>query len=186
MGGMKRLPSALLIIASLLLAACVTTNSPQRHKVYYTVEHILLPSMWFSDRAELEKDFRANGADAILNQFRNPAGEASTALPNNLSAAVEEIDLGNGWSGWLITFPKPLEMPESKYSLLLAKGDDLRFFAWEFDDLTGTTVWYLCEWTPEHAHLNYGPRGDGSKEYFIEQTKMILEKDLKPAARTQL
>jgi hypothetical protein len=66
---------------------------------------------------------------------------------------VEEIDLGNGWSGCSLP-SEPLEMPESKYSLLLAKGDDLRFFAWEFDDLTGTTVWYLCEWTPEHAHLN--------------------------------
>jgi hypothetical protein len=183
---MKRLFPLLLLAASTLFAACVTMDSPQRHAVYYRVEHMILPSMWFGDRAELEKAFREKAGEALLEQFRSIASEASVTLPGNLAAAVEEIDLGNGWSGWLVTFPEPLTMPESKYSLLISKGDELRFYTWEFDNAMGPTLWFLCEWTPDHTHMDYGPREDGSKENFIRQVKLLMEKRTNASASTRL
>jgi len=158
----------------------------QRHKLVYFVEHQLLPDMWLRHGKDVDAKLREQGGPFISGAFEYFAGQSSTFWDSADVSAAEPIDLGNGYTGWLITFPEPKMTPESRYSLLLSKGEELRFFAWEFDNLMGKTSWYNCEWTQDHTHLNYGAVEDGSKESFINLVKAVLDKKSEPEAATDL
>ena len=147
-----------------------------RHDGLYLIEHQFMPSLWLGERHEMfDADLHKRGVEVLRWLIGLVNEDVGTTIVETEGIAVEEIDLGNDWKGWLVTFPEPKVTPESKYSLLLSNGEQSRFFAWEFDNLMEKTTWYLCEWTNGgNDHLNYGDHKDGSKEKFIALTKKAL------------
>jgi hypothetical protein len=147
-----------------------------RHDGLYLIEHQVMPSLWLGERHEMfDADLHKRGVEVLRWLINLVNEDVGTTIVEMEGIAVEEIDLGNDWKGWLFTFPEPKVTPESKYSLLLTNGEESRFFAWEFDNLMEKTTWYLCEWTNGgNDHLNYGDHNDGSRENFIALTKKTL------------
>ena len=176
-------------------APAVTTSKPAvpapetdsldspRHRAFYFVEHVALPSAWFKNTNIFDDNLQTQGK-AMLSNFFVAAGKRVNLPDAEYSCDAETVDLGNGYTGWLLTFPEPSVTTESKYSLLLRKGDELRFFAWEYDNFGDSVSWYCCEWTAEHSHLNYGNTAEGSREAFLKRVKTILGEKTDPAAAT--
>jgi hypothetical protein len=178
----------------LAIAGCNTTNplnigssrTGTRHQLMYYFEHIQMPSLWFSDPGKMTEHLENEGTAYLEQIYADCQEERGIHLTESVSMNVEMHEWPNGTKGWILTFPKVKVTPESKYSALVFDGSMVRFFTYEYDDYGDRTIWFFCEWTPQHMHLNYGADAKGTKEAFIERITQMLDKQETPAAATAL
>ncbi len=85
----------------------------------------------------------------------------------------------------MVKMPEPKEWAEAKYLLFAFAPDDeycrIRYFVCELGELEQENkeyeiVYFVCEWSKNRRHSNYGYLKDPSLENFVNRVKRILNK----------
>ena len=129
-------------------------NSIQRNEDYFIEE---LKRTWAT--IELEKP-----------QLRN-------VTPNFI---MDTIQLTIEHAGIIISIPEATESHEAMYiAIVFDITDNFRYFTYEIGKgRQEDTLYYLCEWTPEWKHINYGTHKDRDKKIFTKNLSELLVYEL--------
>ena len=186
---MKKL-IALLLALCLLLVFCAgaagaeaaeTNEELTPHQVRYYFEHRLLPNEFHNNTAELVAFLRENGLFALWRNFTQNNGFDVIYTADDFS--VTEFPQEDGTFLMLLIMPKPEDTPLCAriYLCQRAGSGDTGFFTVEYDNYFGES-WFLCGWTKDGNHQNYGaaialpaPDDPGYEEALNNEINMILQ-----------
>jgi cation transport regulator ChaB len=86
-----------------------------------------------------------------------------------------------GFSLVIIEMPKPERTLDAKYIAFVYFPEQVRYFIFELsykidkeDENKYEKIFFLCEWTKDGVHRNYGRKKDTSLEGFVNAVKTIL------------
>lgn len=177
------LPLSFLLVS--LFAGCETTSrrmvlaGGEMRDHHYVFAHQYLPTAFYQHPMELADAFDRDGESLLRELWLDAANGLSTALP------AEGLDLEVGYyspsfSIYYITLPTAEAVPEAYFTALVYDGFDQYYLTLEksFGTLkaegTGTM---LCAWSPEAAHLSFGPGPEPTLEAFQEAVLRWLDRD---------
>lgn len=80
----------------------------------------------------------------------------------------------------IITIPQAAEAQEAIYiGITYDKDDRFRYFTYELGKgISGETIYFLCEWTRDGEHVNYGAYDKRDKSVFIKGLSDLLVYEL--------
>jgi hypothetical protein len=90
------------------------------------------------------------------------------------------INLNAEHTAIIITIPEAMEKQEAVYiGIIYDKDDNFRYFTYEIGEGNQhEKLYFLCEWTSNREHLNYGTHNDSNKAVFIKDVSDLLIYDL--------
>ena len=159
---------ALLLIFCLLLpcaALCETADTTEEtaeetreitpHDVRYYFEHRLLPQDFFEYGETLIGYLRENGTYAIWEDLTQSNG--FDVIYSGEEYGLAEYPQEDGTEVIMLTFPKPEDTPlcSHVYLCLNPETGAQGYYTVEYDNFFGES-WYLCCWTKDGNHLDYG------------------------------
>jgi hypothetical protein len=168
------LPSALGAAAPPASAAAASTTMTDD---IYTLQHKVIPGILFSDKGTmLFEDLFSGRTEVFHSMVKGALGEAYDSGMKFKPEHHPDYDIV------LISFPPPFAEPACFHSALVKSGNTFRYITLEAgNDIGGTrTASFLCEWTPESAHRNYGPRSYKELDAFRSELLTFLKN---PAAK---
>lgn len=142
----------------------------------YTLHHKVIPGILFSDKGTLMFDDLFSGrTSTFISMVRGPLGETYASGMKFKSEHHPDYDIV------LISFPPPNAEPNCFQAVLVKSDNAFRYITLEAGNEIGgnKSVSFLCEWTPEFAHRNYGPRSYKELDAFRSELLTFLKK---PAA----
>lgn len=148
-----------------------------RHGVRYLFEHRLLPKYFFEDGAKFIGILLDN--DEILYDIINDIFEKEE-VENPYSKeefTVEAARLVEDILLLKICFPEPEEEPlcYCSYMLFDEKFEKKGYFCIEKGNEAGEYLPFVCGWTPDGSHLNYGNCGLKEEEGLFRCLEIYVE-----------
>jgi hypothetical protein len=134
----------------------------------YALHHRILPDWLFNSNGLLFVSLLNDDIDRLRESIAEIAGpEYAAGVTSKVSADKRVV---------YITFPKPLRVPICYHVALLKTPEGYRYLTLERteDPLSLGDVTFLCEWTPDMTHLNYGPRRYRSLDKFEAEVAALL------------
>ncbi|NTW52586.1 MAG: hypothetical protein HGB22_08360 [Chlorobiaceae bacterium] len=136
-------------------AAPATVTAPTETETTYALQHMIIPGILFSENGSrfFNDLFTGNNAP-FLEIVEGPLGKAYASGMKIVPEHFQEFDIV------IISFPTPYPEPLCIHSALVKKGDTFRYITLESgnDTTKNGTKTFLCEWSAEHVHKNFGPR----------------------------
>jgi hypothetical protein len=151
-------------------------------RLLYFYEHKLMPRLWLTDSEGLSFELKEKSVAVLDDLLKSIQKDHKVTLEDSKQAA-EPLKLSNGTEGWLITFPEPKMQPLSKFTAMVLDKGQARFITWEYDNFMGKATWFLCEWTADGMHLDYGSYEDGSKAAFLKCVESLTGNNVAKKAR---
>jgi hypothetical protein len=142
--------------------------------VHYAFAHRILRDLALDTHVDLVGE--AIGVDlgpkfsAMWDDANAAVGDADKIPPVGLATYVVQRP---DYAGVLVTLPAPVE-PAEAHAVMVVRGAtpaDTSYFTWEhgLDVVTGGPTVYLCSWTHDDAHMNFGTRQDPSIDAFVAE-----------------
>jgi len=121
----------------------------------YDFEHNFLPSTFYSSSDLLISVLARNGIKTLTNTFFKGTGSPN---PYKSDLDAEMVLNDEGITVIKITFPTPESEPLCYASFLLFEedSDKLCFFTLERGNKDTLFIPFLCSWTKDGGHCNYG------------------------------
>ncbi len=146
--------------------ASSTQQGPTPHQRAYYFEHKLLP-LWVH---------KTNGAffDDLQHGEIQKLTEAATQIAGkDFAGGIHVRKISELTDTVLIVFPAPRETPECFFAAVQKTGAQYRYFTLESgeDILSNGTKSFLCEWSGDGRHLDFGPRKFDDEASFISELK---------------
>ena len=156
-------------------------SAPTLHDIRYYFEHKLIPHEFYTNAGQFVPFIRENGIFGLWRNFTQNNGLDLYYTEDQFSAM--ELPREDGLFLMLLTFPKP------ESNLLCSRiwlcrdpeTDKAGVFTVEIDLFTGE-AWFLCGWTPNGTHLNFGgaspltdPSETGYREALDAEAGQIVE-----------
>ena len=93
---------------------------------------------------------------------------------------IDTIQLTIEHTGIIISIPEASESHEAMYiAIVFDIKDNFRCFTYEIGKgIRGNTLYFLCEWTPEWKHINYGTHNERDKNIFTNNLSELLVYEL--------
>jgi len=156
----------------------------------YFFVHRLIPRYVRECEEELLEKFRLNKIEkgAFLNYMNtlwfevcDGIGEQEKRQASNFEIVIENIN--DNISLLAIKMPEPKGMPEAKYIAFLFFLDTperIRYFTYELNlnSETKENSFFVCEWSKNGDHLNYGDFSKPDLKCFTNAIKNILRHNL--------
>jgi len=142
----------------------------------YTLQHQLLPGILFSDKGSLLFNDLFSGKTApFIAMVQEPLG---TRYTSGIGFSREHLDNSDVV---LISFAPPFTEPNCLHAALVRQGDTFRYITLEFGNTVEKvrSTAFLCEWTPDFRHINYGARNYDDLKSFRSELLTILRKPAK-------
>ena len=147
----------LAMMAILVFMKCSADNHEKRKKEMvrqctYSFQHRLLPSWTHDSDGQFYRDIIKHPASVVQDAAREIVGrECADAILVELVGEPEGI---------LLTFQPPEDSGDCFYAFLALVDNGFRYMTLEKarEDFGLGYKSFLCEWTPDEAHLNYGGR----------------------------
>lgn len=147
-----------------------------RHGIRYVFEHRVLPQWFFEDTQKFVGVLLNN--KEVLYDFINDIFEKEN-VENPYSEddfKVEAAKLTDNVLFVKISFPEPEEEPlcYCSYMLFDEKFEKKRYYCIERGNEAGDFLPFVCGWTPEGTHVNYGHCGLGEDEDLIRCMELYV------------
>jgi len=172
-------PTALVGAESPAGKTAASVNAPQptagelSAENIYTLQHKLMPGILFSDKGALMfNDLFTGNTGPFFQMTREPLGSAYASGIKFIPEHHPDFDIV------LVSFPAPYTEPSCFHAALVKTGNTFRYVTLEVgNDVEGVkSVSFLCEWTPEFKHLNYGSRRYDDLKSFRTELLSFLKK----------
>lgn len=141
----------------------------ERHGIRYIFEHKMLPQWFFEDTTKFV-GVLLNSKDVLYNIINDIFEKENVENPySEDDFKVEAAKLTDNVLFVKISFPKPEEEPLCYCSYLLfdEKFEKKRYFCIERGNELGEELPFVCGWTPDGTHVNYGHCGLGEEDGLI-------------------
>jgi hypothetical protein len=149
------------------------TAVTQEKDTIYALHHMIIPGILFSENgSRFFNDLFTGNTTPFLGIVEGPLGKAYASGIKIVPEHFKELDIV------MISFPAPVTEPLCNHAALVRTGSTFRYITLEAgnDIAKDGTKTFLCEWTAEHAHKNYGPRKyDTSKEFKAELPTILKQ-----------
>ncbi|MBQ9046815.1 MAG: hypothetical protein IJ120_02835 [Solobacterium sp.] len=148
-----------------------------RHDIRYMIEHRLLPELFYEKGAEFVADFLQDKellfriADSL---FRKHGIENPYACEQ---FATEAIRITDSILVMKLCFPEPEEEPLCccSYAVFDPLFTNMRYFCIEKGSAASGELPFVCAWTEDGTHVNYGSCSFRENEDMIECLKHYIE-----------
>jgi hypothetical protein len=130
-------------------------KQPERNDLVYTLHHQIIPGILFSDKGTLFfNDLFTGKTGQFVKIVEEPLGKAYASGMKFKAEHRPDFDIV------LISFPEPLAEPQNYHAALVRTNGAFRYITLEKGNDIGNTGMktFLCEWSAEYNHKNYGPR----------------------------
>ncbi|NTV98356.1 MAG: hypothetical protein HGA70_04260 [Chlorobiaceae bacterium] len=148
-------------------------KQPDQKDLIYTFHHAVIPGILFSDKADmLFNDLTSGNTGPFLQIAEGPLGKTYASGIKIIPEHYAEFDIV------LISFPSPVEEPNNFHAALVRKNGTFRYITLEKGNDIGNlgTKSFMCEWTADHNHKNYGPRKYDDLASFTKELLDFLKK----------
>lgn len=155
----------------------------ENRKFYYVFPHIGFPKIFFSEGTKIYQKFMANDLNYEINRLWQIFGEPFEHDGKKDHLACQRIKYDNGGELLLITMPNPIAQLEAKYVGLYYKIEKKifstkvlpqRYFLLELGEPVEQREFFLCEWTKNEQHNNYGKFKKANADAFIDAIEVIV------------
>jgi hypothetical protein len=172
-------PTALMGADSPAVRNAATKNAPRQTAAkasaedIYTLQHKVMPGILFSDKGALMfNDLSTGNSGPFLQMVQEPLGAEYASGIKFAHERHPDFDIV------LVSFPAPYTEPGCFHAALVKSGNTFRYVTLESGgDLKGVkSISYLCEWTPEFKHRNYGARNYDDLSSFRAELLAFLKK----------
>lgn len=133
----------------------------ERHGIRYVFEHRMLPQWFFEDTTKFV-GVLLNNKDVLYDIINDIFAKENVVNPYSKDDFnVEAAKLTDNVLFVKISFPKPEEEPLCYCSYLLfdEKFEKKRYYCIERGNESGEDLPFICEWTSDGNHVNYGHCG---------------------------
>jgi len=130
-------------------------KQPDQKELIYTLDHAVIPGILFSDKGDMFfNDLTSGNTGPFLQIVEGPLGKAYASGIRIIAEHQNDFDIV------VFSFPPPVEEPNNYQAALVRKKGTYRYITLERGNDVGNTgaKAFLCEWTADHTHKNYGPR----------------------------
>jgi hypothetical protein len=145
----------------------------QEKETIYALHHMIIPGILFSENgSRVFNDLFTGYTAPFIGIVEGPLGKTYSSGIKIVPEHFKEFDIV------MISFPAPVTEPLCTHAALVKTGSTFRYITLETgNDIAGDgTRTFLCEWTAEHAHKNYGPRKyDTSKDFRAELSSFLKQ-----------
>ena len=153
----------LAIVAALCLLILPVSASARQDAASYSLfdvryyfEHRFLPQLFHESPETVMADIREYGPDVWWQAFTETVGFESPYAPDEFG--LRDVTWGDTLDILIIEMPMPEQQPLS-IRIYMCR-DTATGEAWyapiELDTYGGNTSYFLCVWTPDMKHYNYG------------------------------
>ncbi len=149
-----------------------TAATPSTEDIY-TFHHRVIPGVLFSDKGSLMfNDLFTGKTGPFIQMVQEPLGAAYSSGIRFATEHHTDYDIV------LISFPAPFAEPNCFQAALVKTGNTFRYVTLEVgNDVAGVkTVAFLCEWSSEFKHLNYGARNYNDLKTFRTELLSFLKR----------
>jgi hypothetical protein len=149
-------------------------KEPTAQERVYHFEHKLLPAWVHKSEGAFYADLAQGDTKRLT--------EAATEIIGKDFADGIKIRKIEKPDGVLITFPKPKEAPECFFAAVLKDGSEYHYVTLELGEniLDDGAKTFLCEWSSEGSHLDFGPRKYDDEAHFLSELEVRVEKGTPP------
>jgi hypothetical protein len=135
----------------------------------YTLHHAVIPGILFSDKGtQLFNDLFTGNTKPFLDIIEPALGKNYVSGMKIVPEHHQDFDIV------LISFPAPETEPLCYQAALVKKGEILRYITLEKGN-NGSKA-FLCEWTADHTHHDYGARNAVDGKAFRNDLLTFLKK----------
>ena len=139
----------------------------------YTLQHRLLPGILFSEKGSLLfSDLFSEKTAPFIAMVQEPLG---TPYTSGITFSRERLDNSELV---LISFPEPYTEPNCRHVALVKSGNAFRYITLESGNTADKVknASFLCEWTSDFRHINYGQRNYDDLKSFSSELPAFLRK----------
>ncbi|NTU97188.1 MAG: hypothetical protein HGA62_05140 [Chlorobiaceae bacterium] len=149
------------------------SGQTDRKELIYTLHHAVIPGILFSDKGAMFFGDLTSGNNAPFHQIvEGPLGKDYASGMKIIPEHYPDFDIV------LISFPVPVEEPHNVHAALVKKNGTFRYITLEKGNDVGNlgTKTFMCEWSADHNHKNYGARKYDDLESFRKELLDFLKK----------
>ncbi|CAB1249293.1 hypothetical protein ACFHWD_20435 [Clostridium sp. MT-14] len=145
---------------------------------YYKFSHVIFPISLFKYRKQFIQKIKKEGDSfstilkkgwnsiVIEKGIRNAPPSFKINLLNNIK---------NSYSLIVIEIPEARESTETPYiGIVFDKDYNIRYFTYEIEKEFGKKCYFLCEWSQDRTHINYGEHMDKNLNTFTQSITDLI------------
>ena len=150
---------------------------------YYKFTHYLMPHTVFNYGRLMIYRMERN-ENSFIEELKRTWSTIELEKPQlrNVSPSfgIETIQLTVEHTGIITCIPEASEAQEAMYlAIVFDTTDNFRYFTYEIGkEKEAEPLYFLCEWTQNRQHINYGPHSESDKKIFINNLSEQLVYDL--------
>ncbi len=159
--------------AVLRAANVEASSSTDFNKKLYNLHHGLIPGILFSGNGALFfNDLFAGNTVTFMKIVEESLGKTYADGIKIVPEHYADFDVV------LMSFPEPLYEPLNYHAALVRKNGEFRYITLEKGNTIGGSEVksFLCEWTADHTHKNFGPREYEALSAFRTELLTFLKK----------
>lgn len=148
-------------------------SQTDRKELIYTLHHAVIPGILFSEKGTMFFDDLTSGNTApFLQIVEEPLGKEYAVGMKIIPEHYSDFDIV------LISFPMPVDEVHNFHAALVKKNGTFRYITLEKGNDAGNlgTKTFMCEWSADHKHKNYGARNYDDLISFRKELLDFLKK----------
>lgn len=160
----------ILMVSLMIMKLIVDVQDLLYYQRVYSFQHALLSVWTLHSNGRFYSEIIKSPEDSIRKAAKEVVGQKYADAM--LVEVIEEPE------GILVTFPSPKEVKECFYAFIIPVAGGSRYLLLEKteDDFNLGFLSFLCEWTADGMHLNYGGKTYTNKTRFLADiTDLISE-----------
>ncbi|HEX9059229.1 MAG TPA: hypothetical protein VF941_03525 [Clostridia bacterium] len=164
----------------------------EKPSIRYFFAHVILPGYIFSDEKaflNIVMEGREVFSEFLYHVWKHSKGEAEkqksehhSNIINIEEEMIPDFDIyfktfANNEIMGVIKMPAPRVSPEASYvGFVFGQKSGIRYFTYELGTSleSDDDVYFVCEWSKDHSHMNYGSFNEDDPTIFTTRVEEIL------------